>query len=202
MTVLRPETRFLAPLTRQIRRLGPAGRHVAVSLRPEGIALTGAMSGAVVLEFAAIDRVRIGFVEARRMIPMVWIWRTGERRPLAFAGEGDRAGFAAFARATAAQFLRDRSATILETGSGLFAPIFGIGSFALMALGLAVFAIILAVNDDPDWWMPLPALAVPVVLLALLGPWLLRRYVPRRVERIEDIERALPGMLGARPASS
>lgn len=202
MTVLRPETRFLAPLTLPVRRLGPAGREVAVSLRLEGIALTGALSGSVVLAFAAIDRIRIGFVPARRVIPMLWIWRTGDRRPLAFAGDGDRAGFASFARAVAAQILRDRPATVLETGSGLFVPIFGIASFGLVALGLAILAIVLAVRGDPDWWMPLPALAVPLVLLALLGPWLLRRYVPRRVTTIEDVERALPGMLASRAASS
>jgi hypothetical protein len=200
MTVLRPETRFLAPLTRHVWPLGLAGSEVAVSLRPDGIGLTGARSGAVVLAFPAIERLRFGFSEPRRLVPMVQLWRTGERRPLVFVGDGDRAGFAAFARATAAQLLRDRPPTILETGSGLFAPVFGIGALAVLALGLAAFAIVLAARGDPDWWMPLPALAVPVVLLAVLAPWLVRRYVPRRVERLEDIERALP--FAPRPAGN
>lgn len=68
---------------------------------------------------------------------------------------------------------------------------FGIGALGLLALALTVFAIVLAVKGD-DWWTPLPALAVTVVVLAVLAPWLLRHYVPRRVERIGDIERALP----------
>ena len=38
------------------------------------------------------------------------------------------------------------------------------------------------------------SLAVPVALLAVLGPWLLRRAVPRPVQNPDDIERALPGM--------
>ena len=52
--------------------------------------------------------------------------------------------------------------------------------------------IYLAATGD-DWTIGLGPLAVFSILLAILGPWVWSRHRPRRIARLEEIERALPG---------
>jgi hypothetical protein len=95
-------------------------------------------------------------------------------------------------RALVAAALRDATGIRIETGSSNFVPVLVIGSFGFLTIASAAFSIYLAATED-DWTIPLGALALSALLLAVLGPWALSRHRPRRIASIEEIERALPG---------
>jgi hypothetical protein len=184
---------FRAPLSRELRHLGLTGNGVTVSLGDGGIELAGTDTGRVLLPLGEIARLRVGFEEARSgVVPLLRLWRRGEPGSLLLVGSLDRAAYAGFVRALVARLLAERPDVPVETGSGLFVPIFVMGSFGLMALAAGGFSIWLAAIGE-SYIEPLGALAVAGVLLAILAPWTLSRYVPRRIARVEDVERGLFG---------
>ena len=184
---------FRAPLSRQLRQLGLTGKAVIVSLGDDGVDMAGADAGKLSLPLADITRLRVGFEESKAgVMPLLRLWRSGETESLLLVGSLDRAAYAAFVRALVARLLAARPDVLVETGSGLFVPIFVIGSFGLMALAAGGFSIWLAAIGE-SYVEPLGALAVAGVLLAILAPWTLSRYMPRRIARVEDVERGLFG---------
>lgn len=188
------EVGFAAAFSRRAkRRLGIDGRTALVRLAPDGIEVCGDRSGCVLLPFSRIARMRVGFEESRTgTVLLLRLWLSDESKPYLFGGNVDCRAYGGFVRAAVARILRDAPAVAIETGSGLFVPIFVIGAFATLALGVTAFTIHLAATGD-DWTIGLGALAVFLILLTILGPWVWSRHRPRRIARVEEIERALPG---------
>jgi hypothetical protein len=175
------------------RRLGIAGRTCFVRLVPGGFEIAGGESGRVTLPFARIARIRAGFEETKSgTILLLRLWRVGERGTVTFGGNEDRRAYGRFVRAAVPRLMQERPDLPIETGSGWFVPIFAIGAFGALSLAASGFMLYLAVTGD-DWRIGLGALAVALILLAVLGPWVWSRHRPRRIARAEEIERALPG---------
>lgn len=186
---------FQAPMTRALRRRGLKGRTATVVLEPDGLALAGEEGGTWRVPFAQVLRVRVGFVESKHgTILFLRLWtRDAPDKKVELGGNLDRPRYGRFVRAAVAAMLRPDRAIPVETGDGLFVPIFLFGAFGLMAAFFLAFTGYLAVTGDQDWWMPLPALSVPVLLLLLLHRWILSRYVPRRIAKVEEVEKVLLG---------
>jgi hypothetical protein len=184
---------FRAALTgRAKRRLGVAGKTATVGLQAAGFEVRGEISGGNLLAFSRIAKVRVGFEEARwGVILLLRVWLREDRKPYTFGGNLDRRDYGRFVRAAVAQMLRDEPQIPIETGAGFFTLVFVLGAFSAVVLGSAGLTIYLAAAGE-DWTMPLGALALFAILLAFLGPWVWSRYRPRRIARLEEIERALP----------
>jgi len=185
---------FPAALSKRAKRqLGVAGRTCIVRLVSGGFEIAGGESGRVTLPFARIARMRVGFEETKYgTVLLLRLWRVAERGTLALGGNEDRRAYGRFVRAAVPQLMQESPDLPIETGSGWFVPIFAIGAFGALSLAAAGFMLYLAVTGD-DWRIGLGALAVALILLALLGPWVWSRHRPRRITRAEEIERALPG---------
>lgn len=142
------------------RRLGIGGRTATLGLQTGGIEVRGETSGSVLLPFSRIAKLRVGFEETKTgTILLLRLWLTGEDKPFRFGGNGDRGAYGRFIRATVARMLRDTPAIAIETGSGLFTPIFAISAFGTLTLGAAAFMIYLAATGD-DWTIGLGPLGV------------------------------------------
>lgn len=185
---------FPAALSKRLKRqLGVAGRKSFVRLVPDGFEVVGEESGRRILPFARIARMRVGFEETKSgTILLLRLWLVGERGAATFGGNEDRRAYGRFVRAAVPRLMQARPDLPIETGSGWFVPIFALGAFGALSLAAAGFMLYLAVTGD-DWRIGLGALAVALILLAVLGPWVWSRHRPRRVARAEEIERALPG---------
>jgi len=185
---------FPAALSKRAKqRLGVAGRKSFVRLVPDGVEIAGEESGRTTLPFARIARMRVGFEETKYgTILLLRLWLTGEQGSVAFGGNDNRRAYGRFVRAAVSRLMQERPDLPIETGSGWFVPIFAIGAFGALSLATASFTLYLAITGD-DWTIGLGALAVALILLAVLGPWVWSRHRPRRIASAEAIERALPG---------
>jgi len=186
---------FTAPMTRALRRRGLRGRTAQVVLERDGFVISGTESGAWRVPFVRMHRVRVGFMESKAgTILFLRLWtRDAPEKKVELGGNLDRQAYGRFVRAAAAAMLRPDRKVNLETGEGLFVPIFFFTSFGLMTGLLVTFAVYLAVTGEQDWWTPLPALSIPILLILVLYRWIMRRYVPRPVERVEDVDKVLLG---------
>lgn len=175
------------------RRLGIDGKAPVVRLEPGAIAIEGERGSRARIPFGRIQRIRVGFEESKTgTVLQTKLWLARESKHYGLGSAGNRRDYGNFVRAAVAEMLRDAPQIAIETGSSLFVPIFLIGAFGTMSLAALAFMIYLAATGD-DWTIGLGGFAVAAILLAILGPWAWSRHRPRRIQRLEEIERALPG---------
>jgi hypothetical protein len=184
---------FVTPRSRGLRRLGLSGDEVTVALNGDEIVLSDAGGGLVAVPLSRIDRMRAAFVESKYGTYLFARLRlSGEPGPVELRAGPSKHDYAVFVMALARALIARHPRAVIETGDGPFTPVFLIAVFGAMALGSLYGTIRLATTGD-DWRIFLGPLIISAVLLAILAPWTILRYWPRRVSRAEDLKRAMMG---------
>jgi hypothetical protein len=184
---------FRAQGNRGLRRAGWGRRPVRVSL--DGgwldIAEEHGPGTPLRLPVAAIERMRIGFVDARGgPFYLTTLWPAGDK-PIKLAPlREDRLPYAAFARALAGQVAASRGLRAVERGDTWFGALLGpvlMGLVVVAALAVSIHA--LADEETLLRW-------VPAVIPALVFALLLSRYHavhrPRPLADLAELDRQLP----------
>ncbi|WP_144184387.1 hypothetical protein [Elioraea rosea] len=173
-----------------LRRLGFTGPWIRVSLEPDALVLLG--EGGVMRRIALTDitAMAASVVSGRHVWHAIWLTLGGAPGRLEITTPPsleERVGYEAVVRGLA-EALMARGVPV-TTGHGWFGAVFGLGALGLVAAGLVVFSIVLAVEEDGSWWHPLPALAFILTMIALL--WrTLTRETPRPARSAADLSRA------------
>jgi hypothetical protein len=201
-----PSPTFTAPLNGRLRRLGLAGKTVTLSLGDDELVLADDQGGIIGLFFTRIEKVRVGFTESKSGTYLFTrIWLAGEGKPVVLWGQHARQAYGDFVWALVRALFERKASTVVETGDGPFTPVFLITAFGAMWLA-SVLATARQLVIGDDWYTFIGPLVITTVLLATLGPWTMLRYWPRRIHRVEDLRRAIPGyrspLLSALPRNS
>lgn len=182
---------FLVANTRALRRLGLQGQHVTVALEEGALALSGDASGELRIPLADIERVRIGYTEAKRRFyeARVWIADTGKDVRLEPYPNHWHA-YSPAMRALTAQLAAQGRLARVEGGyskfDALFVPIM-MGMLTLAMIGVSIFAL----KNEP-WWGRLIPPAIPGCLFALFLKTGLTRAWPRPLTDVAELEGQLP----------
>lgn len=187
-----PLARFETVNTNRLRRLGLGGSSVMVSLNASTLSLVGSEHGILELPLRDIAWVRVGFEEHRYgpVLSVQLATRDGSPR-IRLHEWHDRTAYAHFVRTLAVALLGTPGSAVVETGAGWFVPLLVFGLFG----SLAAVAVIGAAREfaaGGDWVSPALAAGASAGLVLALRRWLARYYMPRRVTRPDDIERAFP----------
>jgi hypothetical protein len=184
---------FITPNSRGLRRLGLTGREVTARLNGDEIVLSDAEGGLTAVPLSRVEAMRVGFVESKYGSHLFTRLRlSGEPGPVRLASGPSKAAYATFVVALARALMARHPRAVIKTGDGPFTPVFLITIFGAMAFGSLYGTIRLAMRGD-DWRIFLGPLAISAVLLAIIGPWTILRYWPRRIARAEDLKRAMMG---------
>jgi hypothetical protein len=182
---------FRAHGNRRLRRAGAGGRAVRVSLDGAWLEFAGEQGAPLRLPVAAIERMRIGFVDARGgPFYMTTLWPAGDKPIKLSPLREDWLLYAAFARALAERVAASRGLRAVERGDTWFGALLGpvLTGLVLMA-SLAVCIHALADEETLLRW-------APAVLPALVFGLLCWRYYavhrPRAVAELGELERQLP----------
>ena len=184
---------FQTPVTKDLEHLGLTGDSATVFQDGDNLALSCADGSQVRIPFTRLAKVRCAFTESRGGSDhYLRIWVDDEGKSLHLSGRGDRWNYCDFVWALTPALIAHRPAITVQTGDSYFTPIFLITAIGGMFLATACGTIWMLLTGD-DWTVFLGAMAVAGVILAIVGPWTILRYWPRKITNPRDIRRALLG---------
>lgn len=165
------EPRFPILLTKRLARAGLAGDGAQGHWRGEALELTGAQGGSLVIPADSVRRIRAGHEPRSKtsVAPVVWLWVSGARRPIAIetTGPGDGAYSAAMG-ALAAVVAANYGLGRVERGSAsgwTAAPVVIFGLFFAWTLWSAL------TSATDSWTRFIPAWFVGAVFASLFAWW-------------------------------
>lgn len=173
-----------------LRRLGFTGPWIRVSLEPDALLLLGDGGVTRRIPLSDITAMAASVVSGRRVWHAIWLTLRDAPRKLEITTPPsleEREGYEAVVRGLASALMA--RGVPVTTGHGWFGAVFGLGALGLVAAGLVVFSLVLAVEEPGSWWHPLPALAFILAMIALL--WrTLTRETPRPARKAGELSRA------------
>jgi hypothetical protein len=191
---------FTAASTRDLVRRGLRGGTVTVVLTGDLVGLVGADGGDLAVPIERIIGLRAGLIHGKPAIrPALRLAIAGEK-PLHLFPVRDAADAAAarrsypdFVRGLAARLAQSDRLDGIEIGSGAVWAVLSACLLAVPTLGMAVvFATTLfGTLPEAEKWIARAVTGTATVGLLWLWAWWWRGHWPRRVRRLEDLDRML-----------
>lgn len=184
---------FRAQGNRGLRRAGWGARTLRVTLDGAWLDIADEQGPGAPLRLpvAAIERMRVGYVDARGgPFYLTTLWPAGER-PIKLAPlREDRLPYAAFARALAGQVAATRGLRAVERGDTWFGALLGpVMSGLVVVAALAVSIHVLADEETLLRWVPA---VIPALVFALLFSRYHAVHRPRSLADLAELDRQLP----------
>ncbi|MCC6317257.1 MAG: hypothetical protein IT361_06140 [Gemmatimonadaceae bacterium] len=178
-------------LTSQLRSHGLAGGCALVRITEDCVDLTGADGGKLSVRLDDIIRLRVGYLDGRSRSYESRLWRWEDPKPLRLVPlVATWREYGVATRDLAARLEQRGRRHCLEQGSSRADAIFGIVATGLIAIASVVISLV-ALEQEP-WWGRLLVPVFPVCLFGLLLYMGVRRYWPRPINSLAELDVQLP----------